>query len=196
MNFLAHFFLSFHNPDILVGQFIADEVKGRAYENFPPRIRDGILLHRFVDSTTDTHPECLKIRRLIRPQLGLYSPVAIDVYFDHFLARKWHIYNDQKLRDFTQEVYHSIESRRESISPQMLILLTKMKQFDWLNMYESLDGISEILVQMSRRIRGAQQLERAGLVLREFLPEVEKSFDLYFPQLIADTKAKLDTFAN
>ncbi|MFM9984047.1 MAG: ACP phosphodiesterase [Flavobacteriales bacterium] len=196
MNFLAHFYLSFDDPDILVGQFIADEVKGRSFEKFPQRIRDGILLHRFVDSTTDTHPECLKIRRLIRPQLGLYSPVAIDVYFDHFLARKWHVYKDKKLRHFTEEVYQTLESRKENISPQMLILLTKMKHFEWLNMYESLDGISEILVQMSRRIRGAQQLELAGMVLREFLPEVEKSFDSYFPQLIDDTKAKLDTFAN
>ncbi len=196
MNFLAHFYLSFSDPDILVGQFIADEVKGKSYQNYPTRIRDGILLHRFVDSTTDTHPECLKIRQLIRPELGLYSPVAIDVFFDHFLARKWHIYKEESLNSFTEDTFQTLESKKEHISPHLLILLTKMKQYEWLKMYESLEGIDEILTQMSRRIRNGKQLERAGSVLREFLPEVEKSFDSFFPQLIDDTKAKLDTFAN
>ena len=196
MNFLAHFYLSFRDPDILVGQFIADGVKGRSYKNHPARIRDGILLHRFIDSTTDNHPECLKIRQLIRPELGLFSPVAIDVYFDHFLARKWHIYNEESLKSFTEITFQTLEMKKEQISPQMLSFLTKMKQYDWLNTYESLEGISEILTQMSRRIRNGKQLERAGSVLQDFLPEVEKTFDSFFPQLISDTKAKLDTFAN
>lgn len=196
MNFLAHFYLSFNDPDLLIGQFIADDVKGKAYGVYPPGIQHGILLHRFIDQTTDSHPECLKIRQLIRPALGLFSPVAIDVYFDHFLAAKWNNFSEISRKDFISKVFTQLERGKEHISPQMSILLTKMKQYDWLNMYESLEGIDEILVQMSRRIRGGHQLALAGAQLRAFFPEVEKAFDSFFPQLIDDTKGKLDTFAN
>jgi acyl carrier protein phosphodiesterase len=195
MNFLAHFYLAFNDPDLLLGQFISDDIKGRKYENYPDRIRQGILLHRFIDSTTDFHPDCLYIRRLIRPELGLFSPVAIDLFFDHILAIKWHTYSSIDLRQFASEVYGVLENHKSFLSPKMLILLTKMKQYDWLSMYESAEGMSEIMVQMSRRIRGGQALGLAGPLLQKHLIEVEKSFDSFFPQLINDSKAKLDTFA-
>src|SRR5947207_2830586 len=50
MNFLAHAFLSFNDPGLLVGNMIADSVKGKEADNYPDRIRQGILLHREIDS--------------------------------------------------------------------------------------------------------------------------------------------------
>ena len=56
MNFLAHLYLSKSNENIIIGNFIADAVKGKKYNNYPKEIKAGILLHREIDNYTDNHP--------------------------------------------------------------------------------------------------------------------------------------------
>jgi acyl carrier protein phosphodiesterase len=46
MNHLAHLFLSFGDPKIMVGNFIADSVKGKQFLSFAPEIQHGIILHK------------------------------------------------------------------------------------------------------------------------------------------------------
>ena len=56
MNFLAHAYLSFGQEEILVGNLVADFIKGKELRQFSEDIQIGILLHREIDSFTDTHP--------------------------------------------------------------------------------------------------------------------------------------------
>ena len=56
MNYLAHFYLSNHDKNLIVGNYIADDVKGKAYLDYPLEIQKGILLHRKIDDFTDNHP--------------------------------------------------------------------------------------------------------------------------------------------
>ena len=55
MNYLAHAFLSFRNPQILVGNMISDFVKGKKKEDYPDLIKKGIMLLRAIDNFTDLH---------------------------------------------------------------------------------------------------------------------------------------------
>ena len=55
MNYLAHAFLSFRHPEILVGNMISDFVKGRKKDNYEDLVQKGIMLHRSIDSFTDLH---------------------------------------------------------------------------------------------------------------------------------------------
>ena len=59
MNYLAHVYLSGSDKDLIIGNFIADHVKGKAYLDYPETIQKGILLHRKIDDFTDRH-FCLK----------------------------------------------------------------------------------------------------------------------------------------
>ena len=45
MNYLAHILLSGNNPDVMIGNFIADSIKGSKYNSYPLQIQKGILLH-------------------------------------------------------------------------------------------------------------------------------------------------------
>jgi len=45
MNYLAHLYLSGSNEHVLVGNFIADSVKGSKHKDYPYDIQRGILLH-------------------------------------------------------------------------------------------------------------------------------------------------------
>ena len=65
MNYLAHAVLSFNNDSVLVGQFIADDVKGNQWMNYETDIRNGILLHRFIDDFTDNHAAVLELKLII-----------------------------------------------------------------------------------------------------------------------------------
>ena len=86
MNYLAHLYLSAFNKEIMVGNFIADRVKGKQYLNFPQEVQQGILLHRSIDSFTDEHPVSKIIRKELFPAHRHYSSVLVDMFYDHFLA--------------------------------------------------------------------------------------------------------------
>ena len=82
MNFLAHAFLSFNEEKILVGNFIADFVKGKQIKDFEEDIISGILLHREIDYFTDSHPLVKAGQSYLRPKFGHYSTVITDIFFD------------------------------------------------------------------------------------------------------------------
>jgi acyl carrier protein phosphodiesterase len=69
MNFLAHIYLSGSEHEILIGNFIADSIRGKQFDAYQNSIQQGILLHREIDEYTDSHPvvlECVE-------KLSIYS---------------------------------------------------------------------------------------------------------------------------
>lgn len=195
MNYLAHFYLSFDNTDMLRGQFMGDFVKGTHYKNYPAEVQHGILLHRFIDFTTDTSALTENLRDILRPQLGRYSGIAIDVYFDHFLAKYWNTFHKKPLESFISWAYHHLSVEDDLMNNDMRYILEYMKKFDWLGRYAQISGIEKTLLEMSKRMPANNTLAIAPAVFREAYSDIEKSFLGFFPQLIADCKTKLDTFA-
>ena len=55
MNYLAHILLSGTSPDVMIGNFIADSIKGSKYNSYPLQIQKGILLHRQIDTAQRMH---------------------------------------------------------------------------------------------------------------------------------------------
>ena len=56
MNFLGHLYLSGNEPLVIVGNFMADAVKGRDCTHLHPDVQRGIALHRAIDSVTMAPP--------------------------------------------------------------------------------------------------------------------------------------------
>ena len=112
MNFLAHAYLSFDEPEILVGNFIGDFVRGDLDQKFQKEIIHGVLLHRAIDQFTDTHPTVKKAQKLLKPRFGRYALVITDIYFDYFLSTQWNRFDHRSLVDFSQEVYAILEINR------------------------------------------------------------------------------------
>ena len=86
MNYLAHILLSGNDRRLQVGNFIGDFVKGTEYEQYPKRIKEGILLHRAIDSFTDNHPVFLETVDMLLPDFGRYSGIMADMFYDYLLA--------------------------------------------------------------------------------------------------------------
>lgn len=195
MNYLAHCYLAFGHPELLAGQFIADDVKGGKYRDYPEGVRNGILLHRHVDHFTDTWPGCLEIRALLRPDLGLFSGVALDVFFDHILALEWASHSDEERADFIRNTYSILAGYEDMMTEKRRYIFKKMVEADWLGRYDSIEGISLTLTQMSRRIPSGEILLQAPDLLEKNKKIITEVFKIFFPQLIYATKTKLDTFA-
>jgi len=195
MNFLAHLLLSFESEDVIVGQFIADEIKGTKYEFYKPEIRNGILLHRFIDHFTDTHYRCLELRAKLRGDLGLYTPVAMDIFFDHALSIHWKNYCNKPLEVFIAENYAILDKNKAQLSDRMKFILEIMIRKDWLSRYKSIEGIELTLNEMSNRLKMPNSLKLATQTLINQSETIMSTFNSFFPILIDESKTKFNTFA-
>src|ERR1700745_3291635 len=120
MNYLAHAYLSFHHPDILVGNMISDYVKGKKQFDYPLMIQNGIRLHREIDTFTDQHPSTKKGKEYFKPAVGAYAGAFMDVVYDHFLALDTNEFSKTGLKDFSAEVYTQLYAN-ESVLPEKFV---------------------------------------------------------------------------
>lgn len=188
MNFLAHFYLAYGDEERLVGQFIADAVKGKQVHDYSDNIRDGILQHRLIDTMTDSHSAVSKLRAAIREDIGLLSSIAIDVYLDHALATQWSRFHGTPLSEFSQQCYSQLEKHKALLPERMQITLHYMKQYDWLSHYEQQEGIIRSLRGMSSRVRGGEKLLVAIDKFPLLIPSIQETFEQVFNDLTIAVK--------
>ena len=103
MNHLAHLYLSGSDPDLMLGNFIADAVKGKQVELYALGVQNGIRLHRAIDTFTDAHPVVRQTKAHLYAGYSKFAGVILDIYFDHFLAIGWANYHPQPLADFVDQ---------------------------------------------------------------------------------------------
>lgn len=153
MNFLGHAVLSFKDPEILLGNMIADYVKGKmALNQFPERVQKGILLHRKIDEFTDHHPQTLKLKIYFRPDYRLYAGPCVDHLYDHFLANDPYYFPDQSaLLAFEAQVYTTLASFSEYFPTHFSALFPHMQEGKWLSDVKKIKGLKRSFERLERR---------------------------------------------
>lgn len=151
MNFLAHAYLSFGQPGLLVGNMISDFVKGKQQYDYPPGIREGIVLHRQIDQFTDEHPVTREAKAFFRPVYRLYSGAFIDVVYDHFLAADPNEFTDESLAGFAQQTYTTLQEHYAYLPMEFAGMLPYMRTHNWLYNYRTIEGISKSMAGLVRR---------------------------------------------
>ncbi|MEH6765277.1 MAG: acyl carrier protein phosphodiesterase [Aequorivita antarctica] len=191
MNFLAHIYLSGENERIIIGNFIADGIKGKRYEKFPPSIAKGILLHRGIDTFTDAHPTVHQSTARLHKNYSHYSGVIVDILYDHFLAKNWSKYSDQPLDEYVQDFYELLRKNFTILPARIQRMMPYMIADNWLLSYATVEGISKILAQMNVRTKGVSKMNLAVAELEEYYDEFEAEFTSFFEELRAFSKQKL-----
>ena len=189
MNFLAHLYCSFDDDDLLIGNFIADHVKGKQYKTHPEGIQRGILLHRHIDTYTDRHPEVEKTKKILRKTYRKYAPVISDIYYDHYLAANWAQYHDTTLPEFTKNAYGLLKEHREIMPSFSQLTLKYMSMHDWLTNYGKIEGIQRALNGMSRRAVNDSRMDEATRELELHYDEFAAHFHAFFPELVEVCRA-------
>lgn len=183
MNFLAHAYLSFGIPEILVGNMIADLVKGKQIEQYPESIRQGIHIHRQIDSYTDSHPVTQQTMKVFRGSAGKYAGPFLDVSYDHFLALDTLNEPSQGWKAFAEDSYSHIEKYSEILPPKFCSMFMYMKSEDWLYSYRYKWMIERSFERLRSR---ANYLADDAPVFDDFMrhyKEIESGYKVFFPQL-------------
>jgi acyl carrier protein phosphodiesterase len=144
---------------------ISDFVKGKKKFDYPPGIQKGIMLHRTIDTFTDTHEATREAKEIFRPVYRLYSGAFVDVLYDHFLAVDATEFTEESLSDFTQQVYTVLDEHTQWMPEYFARMFPSMKQHNWLLNYRTHWGIQKSL---------------GGVVHRSaYLTESEIAFQLF-----------------
>lgn len=193
MNFLAHIYLSGENDLIKIGNFMADGIRGKQFEHFPEDVQKGIILHRSIDTYTDSHDVFRQSTKRLHEKYHHYAGVIVDIVYDHFLAKNWTKYSDEKLEDFINRFYTSLHENYPILTERTQRIMPTMIQENWLSSYQTVEGIHYILTQMDRRSKNLSKMQFASKELVEFYAEFEQEFTLFFEDLKQHTKNKLHT---
>jgi acyl carrier protein phosphodiesterase len=151
LNYLAHAYLSFNDPEILVGNMISDYIKGKKKFDYPDNIQKGIMLHRAIDNFTDTHEATKEGKQIFRPHYRLYGGAFMDVVYDHFLALDENEFTEQSLFDLSQQVYSSIDRHTAWLPDKFARLFPYMKSQNWLLNYRVPAWIARSMEGVVRR---------------------------------------------
>ena len=193
MNFLAHIYLSSDNDLIKIGNFMADGIRGKHFESYPSEIQKGIILHRAIDTFTDAHPVFRQSTKRLHKNYHHYAGVIVDVFYDHFLAKNWNTYSDEKLEDFVARFYQSLQDNHIILSERTKGMMPYMIEHNWLVSYRTVEGISRILTQMDQRTKNESKMRFAINELTEFYIEFENEFTEFFEELILFSNTKIIT---
>jgi len=185
VNFLAHIYLSGNDRELMIGNFIADFVKGKKKDDYPKRIKEGIELHRAIDDFTDHHEITSQSKDRIRSRYPKYSGVIIDLYYDHFLAANFKEYHSVSLQEFSQDTYRVLMDNNSILPEGVQYFLPFMMERNWLLNYATLDGIGRALTGLSKRVSFENKMNESVHDLKKYYDDFEDDFRRFFPQLIA-----------
>jgi acyl carrier protein phosphodiesterase len=165
MNFLAHLYLSGDFDELMIGNFMADFVKGKPALSIHPLVIKGIELHRHIDYYTDTHFIVKESKERLRTRYRKYAGVIVDMFYDHFLAANWPDYSKIPLPEFASQTYQLMNQKKQLLPPGMHMLLHYMQG-------------------MAKRTTFQSDMELAVHDLQQDYHLYQAEFINYFPELI------------
>ena len=192
MNYLAHAYLSFGRPEILVGNMISDFVKGKKKYEYSRGILKGIELHRDIDKFTDDHAATKLAKQIFVPHYGLYSGAFIDVVYDYFLANDKNKFANDSLFDFTQQVYASLDNHKLAFPEKFLAMYPHMKKNNWLFNYKEKWGIKRSIEGLVYRAAYLSDAETAFELFEKNIDELGNSYSAFFPELKEHVLARIE----
>ena len=193
MNYLAHAYLSFGDPEVVTGNLISDFVKGKKKFDYPPRILAGINLHRAIDTFTDEHVVNKQAAVIFKPAYGLYSSAFIDVVYDHFLAVELSGKGEKQFELFTQTVYGYVSRFTGMLPATFNNIFPYMKQHNWLFNYQYSWGIERSMEGLVHRAKYISDSKTAFRLFTEHYEELHAAYNIFFPELY---KYSLEKFSD
>ncbi len=189
MNYLAHLHIAEHSDSNLLGNLLGDFVKGNPAEQFEPEIVQGIRLHRWVDAYTDSHNIMKQAKDYFTESTRRFSPIALDMFWDHCLAKHWTQFHSSSLMDFIDNAERLVRSDHNNSLPERYLSVTeKMWQGRWLESYRELDNIQFALQRMSLRSERMKPLANCFTCMDDSYLQLESLFFELYPDVLEKAK--------
>ncbi len=194
MNHLAHALLAdTGGAEFALGSAMGDFVHGRPDPAWPAARRAGLRFHRAIDGYTDAHPEVAAARNLFDPPLRRYAGIMLDVWFDHLLVRGWDRYHPgESLGRFSRCWLALLDQRAADLPDPLRAFLAWMHAHGLPAAYGDEATLELVLRGLARRLSRPSPLGNALPALRARDSLLQKHFDAFFPQLLAQAETLRD----
>jgi acyl carrier protein phosphodiesterase len=189
MNHLAHVLLAGADEQLRLGGMLGDFVHGPVTAlALPPRVIDGIRLHRAIDVHTDAHAEVAQARTLLPAPYRRYAGILLDMWFDHLLARDFRRWSEQPLAGFSADVRDLLQRNDALLPPDLRRFRGYMEARDLPAGYADRNVLGQALAGIGQRLRRANPLDSAMPPLIAQEAALQRHFDAFFPQLQVFTR--------
>ena len=179
MNFLGHLYFSGKDKELMQANLYGDFVRGSKLDHYPGIIQQGIKLHRQIDFYIDHHPEVKKLKLSIMHDLPKIGPVAVDLFFDHLLARNWKDFHPDEYYGFL-DAFYAHETIHEPHYPEsFLSFMNQLRLHKWMNHYPSKYGLVKSCEGVAKRISFETKLPSAHLVFDQMEEQIEEVFQAF-----------------
>lgn len=183
MNVLAHALLAGNDAALRLGGVMGDFVHGTPDASIPARVRDGIHLHRAIDSFTDRHDEVRAARERLPAPFRRYAGILLDMWFDHCLARDFPRWSEQPLEGFSSQVRAELHAADTLLPDSLKRFLGYMDANDLPAGYARPEAIAKALRGISQRLTRANPVGDAMPLLLSEDAMLQGTFERFFPQL-------------
>jgi acyl carrier protein phosphodiesterase len=183
VNHLAHVLLAGADEGRRLGGVLGDFVRGAPDPSLPAGVREGIALHRAIDGYTDRHPDVLAARALFEPPYRRYAGIALDMWFDHCLARDFARWSTQSLEAFSADL-RGLLRRHDALLPVAARRFARYMEANGLPAeYADPAVLGRALAGIGQRLRRDNPLDRMLPVLQALDGPLQARFEAFFPQL-------------
>ena len=160
---------------------ISDFVKGKKQFDYPPRIQQGIRLHRAIDSFTDSHESTKLIKEAFRPAYRLYAGAFTDVVYDYFLANDENEFaTHEHLLDFTKHTFALLHLRKQWLGDRFGSMFPYMEAQNWLFNYKYHWGIEKSFEGLKRRSLYINETQTAFEIFLRHEEGFKAAYDRFF----------------
>jgi acyl carrier protein phosphodiesterase len=185
VNVLAHALLAGDDAALRLGGVMGDFVHGTPGDHLPPRVRDGIYLHRAIDSFTDRHDEVRHARERMPAPFRRYAGILLDMWFDHCLARDFARWSDVPLEVYSTRLRGELHAAGPLLPDHLKRFLGYMDANDLPAGYRHSEAIGKALRGISQRLSRANPVAEALPLLLEQDDMLKGTFERFFPDLRA-----------
>ena len=189
MNFLAHLHLATLADSSLLGNLMADFVRGNPQQSFSDEVVSGIRLHRRIDVLTDSQTEVKAAAAHFSADYRRVAPITLDVLWDHFLARHWsRVHPQQSLGAFVDSARAQIEPHLAHTPERFQNLNHYLWRERWLERYAELPFIADVLNRMAIRRPRLAALAGSFDDIERHYTAFEKHFWRFYPHMLGQAR--------
>jgi acyl carrier protein phosphodiesterase len=197
MNFLAHLCLANGDSGLMLGGLVADFVRGqRALRAFPEPVKQGIVLHRFIDQRTDHSAVVKNLRTRFPREFRRYAGIIIDLAFDHELAVNWWRYMPGSLERFDLETRDLLRDNAKMVPEGLARFMSYADRHGLFSAYREADVTLFALAGLGTQLSRPNPLHRVAEIWPELAPEIKLAFRKFFPLIqseVTDWRKRVST---
>lgn len=196
MNWLAHIFLSEQNIDFQLGNFLADPLKTRLWNHASKELKQGVRVHKIIDSFTDSNEIVRKSKKRLKNK-GLLKAIVVDLTYDYLLTKNWQSFCNIPIDKFSYDFYMKANRRAIYFPLKANRLIKGLIKRDLLNKYQDLEHLKLAFQRVDLRLSNRVLARDTTISYYEHvcknIDDLEEDFLEFFPLLCKVVKKELDS---